>query len=249
MNLVSDVHGAFGALHRVAREGQLLVLGDLVNLIDYRTTEGIVPDVVGTELVSEIAALRAAGRERDASTVWESWAAGTDIDFRAEVGRRMRSSYEEMSDALYGTRAIVTHGNVDDPALLIAHLPPDCRYVDAEVVEIEGQRVGFVGGGIPRIGSRGEISDDDMRTKLAQLGEVDILCTHVAPAIDVLAQDVLASHLKGSQPVLDYIDRAQPAFHYFGDVHQPRALRWRRGRTVCVNVGYFRATGRAYRHG
>jgi hypothetical protein len=35
--------------------------------------------------------------------------------------------------------------------------------------------------------------------------------------------------------------------HLFGDVHQPQASRWRIGRTQCVNVGYFRATGRVFR--
>lgn len=248
MEIVSDVHGEFGPLPSIARRGQLLVLGDLVNLIDYRTLEGIVPEVVGSELVSQIASLRAEGREEAASELWSAWAAKTDIDVRSEVASRMRASYEEMRAALTGTGAIVIHGNVDDPVMLAEYLPDDCRYVDGEVLEIEGASVGFVGGGIERIGSRGEVSDETMTQKLSGLGAVDILCTHVAPAIDTLAQDVLASHPKGSRPVLEYIDAVQPAFHFFGDIHQPRATRWRRGRTTCVNVGYFRATGRSHRH-
>ena len=46
--VVSDVHGAFDALEEVARRGEiLLILGDLINLLDYRTHEGIITDVLG----------------------------------------------------------------------------------------------------------------------------------------------------------------------------------------------------------
>jgi Icc-related predicted phosphoesterase len=53
---------------------------------------------------------------------------------------------------------------------------------------------------------------------------------------------------KGSPAVLAYLELHQPAFHYFGDVHQPQATIWRHGQTICRNVGYFRATGRGVRH-
>jgi Icc-related predicted phosphoesterase len=78
---------------------------------------------------------------------------------------------------------------------------------------------------------------------------VDILCTHVAPAVSALARDVVGGKEKGSQAVLDYLVDAQPQFHYFGDIHQPQASSWRVGDTRCRNVGYFRATGRAVSHG
>ena len=84
--------------------------------------------------------------------------------------------------------------------------------------------------------------------KLASLGSVDILCTHVAPAVSSLARDVVGGKEKGSAAVLDYLLRVQPPFHYFGDIHQPQAISWRVGDTRCRNVGYFRATGKAVRH-
>ena len=37
--------------------------------------------------------------------------------------------------------------------------------------------------------------------------------------------------------------------HILGDIHQPRATTWRLGSTICINAGYFRATGRPVRHG
>ena len=95
----------------------------------------------------------------------------------------------------------------------------------------------------------GEITEDQMADKLDRLGHVDILCTHVPPAVVPLAKDVVGGRQKGSAAILDYLERARPAFHYFGDIHQPQAVRWRVADTWCRNVGYFRATGKAVRHG
>ena len=60
MLIVSDVHGAAEPLRRVASLGEpLLVLGDLINYIDYRTNDGIVAEISGRELVDEFVRLRA----------------------------------------------------------------------------------------------------------------------------------------------------------------------------------------------
>ena len=59
MRLVSDVHGATEKLRRAAPgPGPLLVLGDLINFIDYRTNEGIVADAIGPEPVARMVARR-----------------------------------------------------------------------------------------------------------------------------------------------------------------------------------------------
>ena len=119
-----------------------------------------------------------------------------------------------------------------------------------EVVEIEGYSVGFAGGGVPTpANARGEVPHEVMAGKLEALGEVDILCTHVAPSVGPLHRDVITGVLeRSSSVVLDYLLAYQPRYHYFGDIHQPQAYSWRVGKTVCRNVGYFRATARAVRH-
>ena len=69
--LIADVHGAFDALADLADSGHdVIILGDLVNLIDYRSCEGIVPDVVGVTTIREIVALRMAGRDAEARSRW-----------------------------------------------------------------------------------------------------------------------------------------------------------------------------------
>ena len=98
------------------------------------------------------------------------------------------------------------------------------------------------------IQAAGEVPDDEMRSMLSSLDDVDVLCTHVPPALPSLRKDVITGREeRGSQPVLDYLIASQPSFHLFGDVHQPQAVTWRVGRTRCHNAGYFRATGRYLR--
>lgn len=250
MLLVADVHGAADALARVASTDEpLLVLGDLVNLIDYRTGEGIVSDVVGKQLIVEISALRARRRRAEANELWQAATAGRQEDVNSAIGQLMAMQYRSVCSALEGSDAFVMYGNVDRPAMLKDHLPASAQYVDAETREIEGHLVGFVGGGIPRIGTAGEVEPDEMKSKLDLLGPVEILCTHVPPDVPALASDVIGRTRKGSPEILDYLIEHEPAFHYFGDIHQPKAITWQVGKTTCMNVGYFRATGRAVRHG
>ena len=249
MLLVADVHGAAAALRRVAASGEpLLILGDLINFIDYRTNEGILTDVAGRPFVNEMVRLRSGGHMRDASELWADMSRGREAELRAQFDQLIELAYEDVCGALDGAEAYVTYGNVVQPTILAEHLPPGSRFVDAEVVDIGGLRVGFAGGGVLRLNTPGEVSEATMAAKLASLGQVDILCTHVAPAVPALARDVIGGREKGSTAVLDYLLEARPPFHYFGDIHQPQAISWQLGDTLCRNVGYFRATGKAVRH-
>ena len=51
---------------------------------------------------------------------------------------------------------------------------------------------------------------------------------------------------RGSEALLEAVRQTQPRYVLFGHVHQPLAARLRIGRTECINVGHFRATGRPY---
>lgn len=250
MLIVSDVHGANEALAAVAALGEpLLVLGDLLNFIDYRTNEGMLADVAGIGFVAEMVERRARGDREGAARLWRGFAAGREAEIGARYDRLISDSYADTAAALAGAEAYVTYGNVDRPDLLAQALRGTARFVDAEVVEIEGLRVGFAGGGAPNLGVPGEVTEAEMASKLAALGPVDVLCTHVAPAVPQLSTDVVAGRGKESRAVLDYLLERRPRWHYFGDIHQPQATLWRVGSTLCRNAGYFRATGRAVRHG
>jgi Icc-related predicted phosphoesterase len=66
-------------------------------------------------------------------------------------------------------------------------------------------------------------------------------------AVPELTYDVVARRFeRGSEAVLAAIDEYEPPLVLFGHVHQPLTRRMRIGRTECVNVGHFRATGAPY---
>ncbi|MGI8518120.1 MAG: metallophosphoesterase family protein [Acidimicrobiia bacterium] len=247
MLLVSDVHGAFESLRAVvARNETLLILGDLINLLDYRTQEGIIADVLGTEFGAVIAKNRALG---DYDAMRQTWGEATGerrTEITTQIQAGIKAQYEACQEALAGARGFCTYGNVDNPQLLAAALPATMRFVDAEVHEIEGVAVGFVGGGTATpLAGAGEVSDEEMVAKLEKVGEVDVLCSHLPPRVPALSTDVITGRQeRSSGPILDYLREFQPRYHFFGDIHQPQATTWRVGRTICRNVGYFRATGR-----
>jgi Icc-related predicted phosphoesterase len=241
------VHGAFEALEKVVARGQtLLILGDLINLLDYRTREGIIADVLGTQFGAQVANHRASGDYQAMRDAWSEVAADRRDEVREAIRRGVKAQYSRCQEALVGAVGFCTYGNVDNPELLAAILPESMRFVDGEAHEIEGVSVGFVGGGISTpLGAAGEVTDEEMSLKLEKLGPVEVLCSHLPPQIDSLCTDVITGRReRSSSPILEYVRRYQPRHHFFGDVHQPRAITWRIGKTQFRNVGYFRATQR-----
>jgi Icc-related predicted phosphoesterase len=92
-----------------------------------------------------------------------------------------------------------------------------------------------------------EVGDDEYAAKVAALGEVDVLCSHIPPDVPDLLYDVVARRMeRGSRALLEAIRAMQPRWSLFGHVHQPLARRVRIGRTECVNVGHFRGRGEPF---
>jgi Icc-related predicted phosphoesterase len=249
--VVSDLHGAQDDLTKGVPEGStLLLLGDLINFLDYMSMTGILTEVFSIEAVSEVVELRTSGNIEEARRVMHERAAGREEEIRSEIGRRVREAYEEIFAALPDPTYLIL-GNVDNPALAHSYAQQTgVREPDGTVVEIEGERFGFIGGALPTpLHVAGEITEEEMRTKVEGLGECDVLCTHIPPAVPELCFDTVAGKGElGSQDLLRYIEDVQPRRAYFGHVHQPLTSALHIGRTLCVNVGYFRATKRAFPH-
>jgi Icc-related predicted phosphoesterase len=92
-----------------------------------------------------------------------------------------------------------------------------------------------------------EVDDEVFAAKVAAVGAVDVLACHIPPDVPGLLYDVQARRFeRGSAAVLDAIRDTSPELVLFGHVHQPLQSRTRIGRTECVNVGHFRATGRPW---
>jgi Icc-related predicted phosphoesterase len=249
VHVVSDVHASVDALSRAGDGADaLVVLGDLVCFIDYADHRaGIMGELFGPEAVGTLIELRTAQRF-DAAREWSGrlWSQ-VGGDRGAVIEAAVRRQYAAMF-AVLPTPTYMTYGNVDLPRLWPEFARDGVRVLDGETVRIGGRRFGFVGGGLRSpYHTPYEIDDDTYAAKVAGIGAVDVLCAHIPPDLPDLLYDVTARRFeRGSAALLDCIRRTQPATALFGHVHQPLHARRRVGRTECVNVGYFRGSGRPY---
>ncbi|MGH2661806.1 MAG: metallophosphoesterase family protein [Actinomycetota bacterium] len=249
VHVISDLHGATDHL-REAGKGcdALLVLGDLINVLDYHTMDGILVEVFGRDPVAEAAGLRARGRYDEARKVMRRHAPN-EPELRERFGELAYREYERVFDAL-PDNSFVTYGNVDIPEMLRSFERPGVRFVDGEVVDLDGERVGIVGGGLRTpLFVPGEVDPAEYDRKLEALGTVDVVCTHQPPRIPWLVYDVLGRRFEpGSTGLVSYINAHQPRWSYFGHVHQPLVDRITIGRCRLINVGHFRETGKPWVH-
>ncbi|HLU59060.1 MAG TPA: metallophosphoesterase [Pseudonocardia sp.] len=256
VHVVSDVHGAAEALARAGDGADaLIVLGDLVHYVDYRDPEsGILGRVLGPEVSAEFARLRrTGGRDELIRFIRDAWARIPDAP--AVVEEAVLEQYDRLFGALTAPTYAIP-GNVDMPRLWPRYARPGLTLADGQVLEIGGLRFGFVGGvplppGVERRASGPWtphlLPADEYAAAVKALDRVDVLCSHTPPAVPELAYDVVTRRAEASSPeLLDVIQRDRPRAALFGHVHQPLAPRVRVGRTECVNVGHFRATGTPY---
>ena len=147
MLVLSDVHFALEPLRRVVASGEtLLILGDLVNLTDYRTGEGAVADVLGMEFARASASARGSGDYQRMRGLWLETVGDRIEEVREAIREAIGVQYERVAEVLEGGHGYVIHGNVDRPRLLADALPNGYEYVHGETRDIDGLQFGFVGG-------------------------------------------------------------------------------------------------------
>jgi len=249
VHVVSDVHGRADALGGAADGADALIcLGDLLLFVDYADHgKGIFPDLFGAEAARRYIELRTAQRFDEARQMSALLWAGLGGDAAVHIEAAASRQYEELFAAL-PSPSYLTYGNVDIPRMWPEHLRPGHHVLDGERVELGGWSFGFVGGGLRTVyRTPNELADDIYAAKVAAVAGVDVLCTHIPPAVPELLFDTVARRMeRGSEALLDAIRATQPRYVLFGHVHQPLASRIIIGRTECVNVGHFRATGTPY---
>ena len=137
---------------------------------------------------------------------------------------------------------------MDIPRLWDSFRKPGHQVLDGGRAVVGGVTFGFVGAGlISPYRTPNEVPPAEYAEKLDAVGAVDVLCTHIPPAVPELLYDVQARRMEtGSTALLEVIRRTQPRYAFFGHVHNPLVRRVRIGRTECVNVGHFRATRTPY---
>ncbi len=241
--IVSDVHARVDGLREAGDGADLFVcLGDLILFLDYEEpANGIFADLHGEQMARRYIALRTANRWQEARDLSHRLWASLGDDTWQIINREVSRQYETIFAALPG--GLLTYGNVDVPPLWGQHLRADHRVVDGEVVEVGGLRIGFVGGGLPSpMRTPFEIPEEDFDAKIEALGPVDVLCSHIPPALPEITYDVAARRFeRGSAGLVAAVHRWQPRYLFHGHVHNPLAARTRIGRTEVVNVGHFRS--------
>jgi Icc-related predicted phosphoesterase len=253
VHVVSDVHGSADALAQAGYGADMLIcLGDMLLFLDYADhTQGIFAELYGAEHAREYIDLRGLRRFDEARQLTTAIAArltaerGTDL--RTLTDEAIRKQYAAMFGAL-AEPAYLTYGNVDVPRMWNDYLKPGHHVIDGGRVVVGEVTFGFVGAGlISPYHTPNEIPQRDFAAKLGAVGAVDVICTHIPPAIPELLYDTVARRMEtGSTALLETIRRTQPRYAFFGHVHNPLARRVRVGRTECVNVGHFRATRTPY---
>jgi Icc-related predicted phosphoesterase len=242
---VSDVHGRADALAGAGQGADALIcLGDLLLFLDYASPDqGIFAELFGVEFAREYIDLRTAKRFDEARAL-SARLFGQYADVSAAFEKAVADQYAELFGAL-PEPAYLTYGNVDVPRMWASHLKPGHTVLDGGTVDLDGWRFGFAGAGLYSVyRTPNEISEDEFAAKLEAVGEVDVLCTHIPPAVPELLYDTVARRMEqGSEALLQVIRRTRPRYALFGHVHQPLARRTRIGITECLNVGHFRATG------
>ncbi len=249
VHVVSDVHGSTDALARAGEDADaLFCLGDLILFVDYAdNSQGIFADLFGAEQARKFIALRTARRFDEARALSARLWAGLPGDPAKHVEAAVSRQYAELFAAL-PEPAYLTYGNVDIPGMWRKHLRPRHTVLDGQRIELDGWTFGFVGGGLHSpYRTPNEIDDDVYEAKVAAVGTVDVVCTHIPPAVPQLLYDTVARRLeRGSEALLQAIIRTRPRYVLFGHVHQPLVSRARIGTTECINVGHFRATRTPY---
>jgi Icc-related predicted phosphoesterase len=249
VHVVSDVHGRTDALAVAGRGADALIcLGDLLLFLDYADYgQGIFADLFGEQAARSYVELRTAKRFDEARALSASLIAAKTQNGRGLFEDAIARQYAALFDAL-PEPAYLTYGNVDVPRMWASHVKPGHHVLDGGTVELDGWTFGFVGGGLRSVyRTPNEMSEDEFSAKLEAVGAVDVLCTHIPPAVPELLYDTVARRMeKGSVALIEAIKATQPRYALFGHVHQPLARRTRIGATECLNVGHFRATGVPY---
>jgi len=242
---LSDIHHGLSGLDELPdSKGPIVILGDLINWIDYRDGSGIAKDVFGEEKITKLISYRKDHDFSSRKNLWKELFSSDPEAIQLEIEEKIFKQYKQVFGKLNQHEVWVIPGNVDSVSSMEKAAGDNVKFVDSKIIEYEGYKFGFAGGGVPTpINARGELSEDAFNKKLSRLKEVDIICTHAPPLVNELATDVITNRVEqGWVSLANFILENKPLYSLFGDVHQPKATRWIYGETYCINVGYNRAT-------
>ena len=206
VHVVSDVHGTADALATAGDGADMLIcLGDMLLFLDYADhTQGIFAELYGAEHAREYIALRTARRFDEARQLTAGIAArltadrGTDLRTLTERGdqQAVRGAVRRAG------RARLPHLRQRGRAADVERLPasPATRCSTAAARWSAASRSASSARGlISPYRTPNEIPEAEFAAKLDAVGAVDVLCTHIPPAVPELLYDTEARRMETGQ--------------------------------------------------
>ncbi|GAB4331975.1 MAG: metallophosphoesterase [Candidatus Abyssubacteria bacterium] len=247
IKLVSDIHGAHEALSaQLDSRDTLIMLGDYANLLDFETLEGIITDILTKPRVMRVMMQVARGEMEEAEELVRELTLpeGKYYDRAAEL---LAESYTALFESI-PCESYLLFGNNDFPDVLEHCRRDNVRILNGEAVTIEGLRFGLVSGSPPHsltLSLQGSSDHDTFSARVAALGPVDVLCSHVPPSGLGLEYDVIMARDEASSEALsEHIRTYKPSYAFHGHVHNPGKETATLGPTRIMNLGYFRRHGK-----
>ena len=188
MIFISDVHHGLDSLENLpSGKGPLVILGDLINWIDYRNGDGIAKDVFGEESVAKLVELRKKHDFTRRKELWNELFSKDREVKQTKIEESIYRQYREVFDKIKNFEVFLIPGNVDSLKILEETKTNNVTNIDGEILDYKGFKIGFAGGGVPTpINARGEIPEEEFKSKLDNFGDIDIVCSHAPPYVDCL---------------------------------------------------------------
>src|SRR5260370_41856891 len=125
-------------VREVDPDDTLLLLGDLINIIDYGAMDGILVDVYGPEAVAEVVGLRAQRRFDEARVVMQRRREGQEAEGAQRFPSLIREAYRRVA-AVLPARTYLILGNVGSPGIALAALSegaPEVAMAEAKARDV-----------------------------------------------------------------------------------------------------------------
>ena len=146
MIFISDVHYQLDHLNSLPKnKGPIVILGDLINWIDYRDGQGIAMDVFGKDNVKKLVNLRKEHRFDERKSLWKELYQSDPDKISKKMQDAILKQYEDVFGVLKNYEVWFIPGNVDDVNIMNSYTNNSIKNVDGLIVEYNNKKIGFAG--------------------------------------------------------------------------------------------------------
>ena len=141
MIFVSDVHYQLDYLNSLPQNmGPVVILGDLINWIDYRDGQGIAMDVFGYDNVIKLINLRKEHKFDQRKTLWRELYKTDPDKIAKKMEIAINKQYEDVFHVLKKYEVWFIPGNVDDVDIMNTYSSSSIKNVDGLIIEYDNKK-------------------------------------------------------------------------------------------------------------